>query len=91
MKVLLAAGADPDKATSDGETPCYTAAKMGHTEVVKVLLAAGADPHKANLVGFTPCLIALAEGHGDIVRLLNPKMVESGGVVLTAFFKEGQR
>ena len=35
VKTLLAAEAEVDKATSDGQTPLYRASDNGHLEVVK--------------------------------------------------------
>jgi ankyrin repeat protein len=48
VKTLLAAGAEVDKADSDGMTPLYWASRYGHVEVVKTLLAAEAEVDKAN-------------------------------------------
>ena len=72
VEVLLARGADPNKArTDDGATPCFIAAREGHAGVVELLLARGADPNKACTDdGATPCWIAAATGHVEIVRLL---------------------
>ena len=43
VRVLLAAGADANKAKLGGLTPMYIAASNGHAETVRVLLEAGAD------------------------------------------------
>ena len=39
VKALLAAQADVNKASNDGETPLHWASNEGHLEVVKALLA----------------------------------------------------
>ena len=72
VEVLLARGADPNKArTGSVFTPCYIAAAKGHAGVVELLLARGADPNKACTDhGATPCWAAAAEGRVEIVRLL---------------------
>ena len=71
-KYVLARGADPNKARTDGgATPCYFAAQNGHAGVVELLLARGADPNKACTDGgYTPCWIAAQKGHADVTRLL---------------------
>jgi ankyrin repeat protein len=48
VEALLAAQADVNKASNDGETPLHWASYKGHLEVVKALLAAQADVNKAN-------------------------------------------
>ena len=46
--MLVGAGADVDKATTDtGATPAYAAAAMGHVECLQVVVGAGADVDKA--------------------------------------------
>jgi ankyrin repeat protein len=45
IKVLLAAGANPNLEDSVGRAPLSYAAEHGHLEVVKMLLAAKADPN----------------------------------------------
>lgn len=44
LKILLAHGADPDKANHAGETPLMYAAYFGRSEIAGMLLDAGADP-----------------------------------------------
>ena len=72
VELLLARGADPNKARTDtGGTPCYVAAQKGHAGVVELLLARGADPNKARTDdGATPCFIAALNGHAGVVELL---------------------
>ena len=44
VEVLLARGADPNKArTDDGTTPCCIAAARGYVEIVRLLVARGAS------------------------------------------------
>ena len=45
VDLLLNAGADKDKADSDGWTPLHEASNCEHAEVVKLLLNAGAKVH----------------------------------------------
>jgi ankyrin repeat protein len=48
-RLLLDAGADPDRAASDGPTPLMVAAGDGPLEVVRLLLARGAAVDAADL------------------------------------------
>jgi hypothetical protein len=68
VKVLIAAGADVNKADNDVRTPLYCAARYGHDAVVKVLIAAGADVNKADNDGQTP--LSCAAGHEAVVKML---------------------
>ena len=70
VKLLLAAGADKDKAMHGGTTPLYIASFNGHAEVVKLLLAAGVDKDKARQDGTTPLYAASEYGHAEVVKLL---------------------
>jgi len=66
----LAAGADPNAATSGGRTPLHRAAWHGHSETVAALLAAGADPDAAAGDGRTPLHEAARYGSAETVALL---------------------
>ncbi|MFI5862555.1 ankyrin repeat domain-containing protein [Streptomyces sp. NPDC051546] len=72
VRVLLAAGADPEQATGpyDEELPLVQAATRGHTGIVRRLLAAGADPDRANGLRATALGRAGAEGHTETARVL---------------------
>jgi hypothetical protein len=52
VELLLRAGADKDKDTSDGCTPLYIASFNGHKDIVELLRRAGADESKALLINF---------------------------------------
>jgi ankyrin repeat protein len=49
IKLLLAAGANPNVENSEGQTPLSYAAENGYLEIVKMLLAAKADPDGGKL------------------------------------------
>jgi ankyrin repeat protein len=49
---LLAQGAIPDSRRTDGATPLWIAAQMGHDHVVKQLLKAGASVDATRHVSF---------------------------------------
>ena len=70
VKVLLDAGADPNQADSNGETPLHEASRMGYKEKARLLLDAGAEPNKANSHGETPLLLA--------VRKVKKQLLHSG-------------
>ena len=69
-RLLLDAGADPNKEDYHGWTPLTFAAFNGYTDMVKLLLNGGADLNKANINGFTPLHCAAAFGLTDVVKLL---------------------
>ncbi len=70
VKLLIAAGADVNKANKYGNTPLYRAAWNGHTECAKLLIAAGADVNKADKFGETPLYCAADKGRTECVKLL---------------------
>ncbi|MCZ0979286.1 ankyrin repeat domain-containing protein [Streptomyces diastatochromogenes] len=72
MRLLLAAGADPGRASGQdgGDLPLCGAACGGHTEVVRALLAAGAAADQEEEFGFTALAWALRLGHADTARAL---------------------
>jgi uncharacterized protein len=70
VRVLLAAGAQPDARQHGGWTPLLAAAKHGHAEMVEALLEAGADPSAANDDGVRPAELARAHGHDAVAVLI---------------------
>lgn len=72
VRVLLAAGADPERASGadGGDLPLCGAACGGHTEVVLALLAAGARPDRREAYGFTALAWAVGQGHAATVEAL---------------------
>ena len=53
MRALLAAGADVNAATDEGDTALIRASFSSHFNVVRALLDAGANQHLANSSGNT--------------------------------------
>ena len=51
VRLLLEAGAEPDKANRNGATPLYWAARNFHMSVVRLLLDAGAEPDRTSKFG----------------------------------------
>jgi ankyrin repeat protein len=70
LRALLEAGADPDRAESDGFTPLAWAVAGGSCESASMLLEAGADPNRADSHGRTPLHRAADHGRLELVRLL---------------------
>ena len=63
LKALIAAGANKDKADSNGVTPLIYASIYDHVEIVKALLTEGkAGVNKANKYAWTPLMIASSRG-----------------------------
>jgi ankyrin repeat protein len=71
VRLLLDAGADPNRANNRGWTPLHQAGYSNQPETVRVLLDAGAavDGH-ARGDGGTPLVVALFWGHRDAADLL---------------------
>ena len=94
VRVLLAAGADPDavdEKISANWTAMIYAAMAGHEETVAALAEGGADPNKADSHGSTPLMWAACMGRDSTVR----QLLELGAdcmVVSTGAgpFKEGK-
>ena len=72
-KLLLAAGADVDKADGNGSTALHQACGYGHLNMAKLLLEHGADKTKTTNGGHTPLDLARQQGHEEIVKLLLAK------------------
>jgi len=69
VRLLLAAGADPNDALADGLPALTLAAYSGHGTVAAVLLERGADPNAAS-VGFTPLHAAVLRSDVALVQTL---------------------
>uniref|UniRef100_A0A182VUS2 Uncharacterized protein n=1 Tax=Anopheles minimus TaxID=112268 RepID=A0A182VUS2_9DIPT len=70
LKLLLAAGANPDASRNDGATPLWIAAQMGHDHVVKILLHNGALVDAVRCDGATALFKAAHKGHSAVVHEL---------------------
>jgi ankyrin repeat protein len=68
MKVLLAAGADPNRQDQHQDTPLMAAVRIGSRDAVKLLLDSRADPNQRDGSGRTAMHWAARSGHVDIVR-----------------------
>ncbi|KAI5462904.1 ankyrin repeat-containing domain protein [Mariannaea sp. PMI_226] len=69
--VLVDSGADPNKASRDGNTPLLAAASTGHDETVRYLLAHGADPSACpSQSGYTAMHMAAHKDKPHILQLL---------------------
>ena len=73
--VQLGMDFDIDNGGSDGRTPLFYAAEMGHVHVVSELLAMGAFPDGQDAMGICPLSLACQQGHTDVVeRLLRARV-----------------
>ena len=70
VRVLLAAGTDPDAADGNGWTALWWAAMRGHEEAVGALAEGGADLDKTSDVGESPLMAAARNGQSGVVRRL---------------------
>jgi ankyrin repeat protein len=70
VRVLLAGGAEPDRARGDGVVPLYIAVQNGHHAAVRALLAAGASARSCAVGGFSALYLASQEGDTEMVREL---------------------
>ena len=70
VMLLIAAGAEVDKASDTGATPLHIATDRGFAGVASALIAAGADVNKARGDGITPLYVAAHENHLEVVKLL---------------------
>ena len=71
VRALIAAGADVNAPTRDGNTALGTAAGNGDTEIVKLLLHAGARPsRRPNKALLNELMEAASGGYPDIVQML---------------------
>ncbi|MBC02383.1 MAG: hypothetical protein CMJ34_03630 [Phycisphaerae bacterium] len=84
VRILLAAGADPDVRSGNQSTPAIGAAFFGRPDCLKVLLEAGADPGLADENGIT-AFSALAipwemtKGIADLMEMpMTPTALENG-------------
>jgi len=73
IQSLLAAGADINAASNNGNTAFMYAASKGHTATVEVLIANGADINAASNDGMTAFIYATNEGHTATVKVLIAK------------------
>ena len=71
IRLLLAAGANPNTVDRYGWTPLHAAVFRGHEEIIQLLLAAGADPNAGDQqYGWTPLHYTASFGCEEIVQLL---------------------
>ena len=70
VKLLLDAGADPNKAINFGHTPLTLAVVNGNVDIVKILLDKGADPNTRDFYGDTPLRFTTINGNTDMVKVL---------------------
>ena len=70
VRLLLSAGADPNRKGRAGIRPLDIAIQAGLLEAVQLLLHHGADPNAVSAKGFTPLMTAVLARQKDIVKIL---------------------
>jgi len=70
LAALLAAGANPNAAAENGDTPLMRAAMANSPAGVRLLLDAGADVNAIQNDGHTALIWAIREGHADVATML---------------------
>ncbi len=70
---LIRAGADPNRATTNGTTPLMLAAASGKTESVAALLERGAQIDATETKGETALMFAAARGRTEVIRALTAR------------------
>ena len=72
VRILLAAGADPNKESfaEDQGAPLCAAAAWGHTDIVRLLLEGGADPNLVERGPMTALIWARQNKHTDTEQAL---------------------
>ena len=70
VKVLLDAGADPNKGDVTRYGPLHYAAGVGNGGIVRALLDGGADPNKTSFGGYTPLDPAIHFGNDYVAKML---------------------
>jgi hypothetical protein len=90
VKALLEQGNEPNKATSEGETPLTLAARGDSEEVVALLLRRGADPTLKNQAGRTPLDITVEQGHAAALRVLVAHTKDKAGAKLLEACRKDQ-
>ena len=73
LKILLAAGADPNVRSEANYTTLHKAAAHGNPEIVRMLLDRGADPNATRDGGNTPLDDAREKGHQAVAELLETR------------------
>ena len=68
--MLLDAGVEVNRKTSDTTLALHIAASRGYIDTVKVLLDGGANIDSLDSSDRTPLFLAVSRGHEDVVALL---------------------
>ena len=79
MSLLISRGADPNRASGQGETPLHFAVKVGLPLLVKVLLAEGAKPFAADKSGTTILHYAVISRNAAVVTEILEALKAEGG------------
>jgi|BarGraIncu00222A_1022003.scaffolds.fasta_scaffold131409_1 ankyrin repeat protein len=79
VKLVLAAGANPDAQQQSGYTALHEAAVNNNAELAKALLSAGADPGIRSDTGRTAAEMAREKGHMELAEMLEARKPPGSG------------
>ncbi len=90
IKVLLAAGADINKADKRGQNALFYAAKIGNKEVVKYLLEQNIRYTALDSGGNNARIIAYQTGHNEIIEILDSFVMKQNNDVRQKYSQVNQ-
>jgi ankyrin repeat protein len=84
VNLLVAAGADPNAADTNGQTALHWASRFGRARCVAALLRAGSDPEALTSFGMRPLELAILGGSAQAVK----ELAEAGSDLATFKHKD---
>lgn len=69
LKILIRAGADPNKTDCDGKSPSHLAASKGYEDITSFLIRHSVDINLKDKFRNTPLLESIKNGHDNLAAL----------------------